>query len=125
MAGKTGATGTLTWTITGVQLEPGAVASPLEIRDFGYEMLLCQRYYTNGTHNIQAYSAAGGTTTAVFKLPVAMWTPPTITVNNTTTTNVSSGVLTALDTASVLGTVVGTAAGAIALIGTFTAKADL
>jgi hypothetical protein len=48
--GATGATnviGTLnaTWDITGVQLEPGTVATPFERRSYGQELALCERYY--------------------------------------------------------------------------------
>ena len=31
--------------ITGVQLEPGTVATPFEFRPYGTELALCQRYY--------------------------------------------------------------------------------
>jgi hypothetical protein len=33
-----------TWQITGVQLEAGSVASPFERRDYGRELMMCQRY---------------------------------------------------------------------------------
>jgi len=39
------ATSGATWQITGVQLEAGSVASPFERRDYGRELIMCQRYY--------------------------------------------------------------------------------
>jgi hypothetical protein len=39
-----------TWQITGVQLEAGSVATPFERRDYGRELIMCQRYYQNGQY---------------------------------------------------------------------------
>lgn len=45
--GATSVVGTngATFYVTGVQLEAGSAASPFEYRDYGRELLLCQRYY--------------------------------------------------------------------------------
>jgi len=59
-AGPTGATSVVgtsgaTFFLTGVQLEPGTVATPFERRSYGQELALCQRYfesYTSSTYTI-------------------------------------------------------------------------
>jgi hypothetical protein len=40
-----------TFYITGVQLEPGTVATPFERRSYGAELALCQRYYQKTSSN--------------------------------------------------------------------------
>jgi hypothetical protein len=68
--------------ITGVQLEPGTVATPFEFRPYGTELALCQRYATKmtmGSFNTYA-AAAVQTTRQTIGLPVTMRATPTITV---------------------------------------------
>jgi hypothetical protein len=74
-----------TWYVTGVQLEVGSQATSFDFRDYGRELILCQRYF----FKIQAFSAAGGcqfTTMALysatstygnFYIPVPMRAYPT------------------------------------------------
>ena len=49
--GATSVVGTsgATFYVTGVQLEPGTVATPFERRSYGQELALCQRYYQRTT----------------------------------------------------------------------------
>jgi hypothetical protein len=44
-----------TWTIGNMQLEAGSVATPFERRDYGRELIMCQRYYETGS-NFQLFS---------------------------------------------------------------------
>jgi hypothetical protein len=103
--GATSVVGTngATWYITGVQLEVGSVATPFERRDYGRELMMCQRYYWQ-------VSGVGGSTTGCtidglyanssgaglfysFMHPVVMRTAPTATVNYNDLTNASSVVV--------------------------------
>lgn len=75
--------------ITGVQLEPGAVATPFEHRPRAIEGLLCQRYYLhpNETPTYRFYGAAGSSSYATYYFPTTLRDSPT-----TTTVSWSGGV---------------------------------
>jgi hypothetical protein len=99
--GATSVVGTngATFYITGVQLEAGTVASPFERRDYGRELMMCQRYYckTFNQSVVPASNAgqAGGfvvpapANTAgdrgylvTWRFPVSMRAAPTVTTFN-------------------------------------------
>jgi len=64
------ATNGATFYITGVQLEPGTVATPFERRSYGQELSLCQRYYQTIQPTVYTYAAGSSTV----YLPVT-WQP--------------------------------------------------
>ena len=45
-----------TWQITGVQLERGSNATSFEFRDYGRELIMCQRYYEVKTPDASSYT---------------------------------------------------------------------
>jgi hypothetical protein len=52
-------TNSATFYITGVQLEAGSVASPFERRDYGRELMMCQRYYYRISTSGATYQSFG------------------------------------------------------------------
>lgn len=93
-AGLIGSTGSVsvvgtngaTFYITGVQLEAGSVATPFERRDYGRELMMCQRYYMHytGAANNPAIGMgiqlSNTSITGVISMPVNMRaSTPTIT----------------------------------------------
>lgn len=83
-AGATSVVGTngATFYITGVQLEAGTVATPFERRDYGRELMMCQRYYCLFNASIGAAYPTGGAgaqARSAFYFPVTMRAAPTIT----------------------------------------------
>ena len=54
---KLAATSGATFYITGVQLEAGTVATPFERRDYGRELMMCQRYYESVYLSVNTYAA--------------------------------------------------------------------
>ena len=74
--GGTSVIGTLnaTWYITGVQLEPGTVATPFERRSYGQELALCQRYYYRVNRDGIAFGRLGTGGLAFSSTGMAGWT---------------------------------------------------
>jgi len=78
--------------ITNVQFEAGTQATPYEIRPYGIELIQCQRYcivYEQGGAGYDAWSMIGNgfafssyQTETIIYLPVAMRTPPGVTVTS-------------------------------------------
>ena len=85
-SGATSVVGTngATFYITGVQLEAGSVASPFERRDYGRELMMCQRYYYRQTSQAagdyfvpNAYAISTTQAFGYNTFPVPMRTRPT------------------------------------------------
>jgi len=86
--GATSVVGTsgATWYVTGVQLEVGSQATSFDFRDYGRELMLCQRYFNLladgrvNTISLIANVSANSTTTIIgaFFFPVRMRTTPTL-----------------------------------------------
>lgn len=77
-----------TFYITGVQLEKGNTATSFDVRPYGTELALCQRYFSkiggvSGSWIIQGYGAAGSDISNPVSFPVEMRTIPTATVVGT------------------------------------------
>jgi hypothetical protein len=81
--GSTAAAGTVWYEVAEVQLEEGSTATPFELRQYGTELALCQRYYQNHGAMFQcgqAYSTGTDGFTVNYPFPVTMRAAPTSTV---------------------------------------------
>jgi hypothetical protein len=86
-----------TWYITGVQLEKGSTATAFDYRDFGRELILCQRYYWKWFPGNQNPAYVGGCSDgsnffANFAHPVSMRAAPTFGTSNPSNSPSSSPV---------------------------------
>ena len=69
-----------TWYVTGVQLEKGTTASAFNFRDYGRELVMCQRYYQSlTTSQVVGGSTDGGVLGSWTALQQTMRATPTIT----------------------------------------------
>jgi len=71
-----------TFYITGVQLEVGSTATSFDVRDYGRELILCQRYYQSSGYPSTGFFNVSGAT-AFFSpicFKVSMRTAPTVTL---------------------------------------------
>lgn len=84
-----------------VQLEPGSVGTPFEIRDQGVELLMCMRYFQSVNGYSAGYTGAGTGNTAQSQLPVPMRATPTVTpVGTATNVNVTGSAVNAVGNAA-------------------------
>ena len=107
VSGAVSVIGTLsaTWQITGVQLEAGTVATPFERRDYGRELIMCQRYYeiqdVGGGDSYLYYTAGNNVFLASYGFSAAKRAAPTNTVlTGPTYANCSSLVILATSSVS-------------------------
>jgi hypothetical protein len=71
-----------TFYVTGVQLEAGSVATPFERRDYGRELMMCQRYYYENPSIAGTGLGANTIARANGVHPVEMRVGPSVTVSN-------------------------------------------
>jgi hypothetical protein len=77
-----GTTNNATFRITGVQLEKGSTATSFDVRDYGRELILCQRYYER-INDIIATCTSGGFNNSYanyLKFTVTKRDTPTVTI---------------------------------------------
>jgi hypothetical protein len=127
LAARSSATGTQSPTVHlwGVQVEVGVARTPLEQRDPGIDLAICQRYYLSGTFSMAGYATAGTTTTMTLPHPVVMRAAPTVATSGVTSTNLTTPTVAASGTGAVVASGAATASAAYAYAGTFTATADI
>jgi hypothetical protein len=83
-------TNAATFYITGVQLEAGSTASPFDYRDYGRELIMCQRYYQKYTQLLlSGYNGSTGSIYNTYLFPVEMRATPTMNYSGFTNSNCS------------------------------------
>jgi hypothetical protein len=67
-----------TWYMTGFQVEVGTQATSFDFKDYGRELILCQRYYQASSYGTTTYPSSTGYARAYASFPVIMRTAPTM-----------------------------------------------
>jgi hypothetical protein len=90
--GATSVVGTsgATFYITGVQLEAGSVATPFERRDYGRELIMCERYLERCQYSILGYGAANWIISSAVNYREVKRANPTLFATNEYSDNVGS-----------------------------------
>jgi hypothetical protein len=83
--------------LTGVQLEPGPVATPFERRPIGTEFALCQRYFQDGLRTFNSYGLTGWGYTSQFTFPVTMRVTPSMSQSISSPLNIATSSIGAYD----------------------------
>lgn len=81
--------------LTDLQLEVGAAATPFERRSYGHELLLCQRYYYSTAVNWVCYQNAGNGYGTMLQHSVPMRASPSVTASGVSTINTTNGAVSA------------------------------
>jgi hypothetical protein len=98
--------------LTGLQLEPGSIATPFERRPYGVELGLCERYTRVANIEQRVYGAgAGATYSAPYPFPTMRATPTATQIAAGSTINASSATLSMYTSSLGLSTLVPAAAG--------------
>jgi hypothetical protein len=126
--GATSVVGTngATFYITGVQLEAGTVASPFERRDYGRELMMCQRYFQTGQTGALGYTSINTGSSAAYPYPVVMRATPTLSpVTFTNGTNTRQGATYFITAEAMMRYALANATGATEWRETFTLSVEL
>jgi len=122
-----------TWQIGNAQLEVGSNATPFERRQYGQELMLCQRYYqlfagTVNSFGVQGYQAAANNVSCSYSWPVTMRAAPTVTLPTMNNTNTIGAVANSPNQNGMLVAATATASGSVSSlnnVGTGSASAEL
>jgi hypothetical protein len=126
--GATSVVGTngATFYLTGVQLEVGSAATPFERRQYGQELMLCQRYYETGVFRIDGYGLTGAGILTTYGYKATKRASPTVSFTGTGYAN-GTGVFSdaGSNASGFMGGFVVSSTGGAAMTTTFIASAEL